>query len=267
MGLFAREFKRLERSVSRSVGGPSRAPMRSDKHRDMARSLLPSRWRSAGQAKALAKRAHRREVGRLLAELEADPGAWEDEAGVWATSDREVRAVVERRRGSDKLNPFIRWATATTRGLPKEARLAHLRGVLPKGLIGKHALTHLERLEPFDVRPRRRWRRRSRLLDRGQVVRVLRRLVEEPGGHALVNEVVARHAVVDERGEPVARGVVRRLLGVHEVGAFVDGLGRVERYVVDALCRAVWEARFDVEVAEREMPSPVVVPGVDFRWE
>ncbi|MBL8923361.1 MAG: hypothetical protein JNJ54_31200 [Myxococcaceae bacterium] len=231
----------------------------------MARSLLPSRWRSASHAKALAKRANRREVARALAALEEDPEAWEDEVGLFATSDRAVRQVVERRRSSDKVNPFIRWATATTREVPKAARLGVLRGVVPKGLIGEHALTHLARLEAFDARPRRRWRRLPRLLDRGEVVRVLRRLVELRGGHALVNDVVARHAVVDEQGEPVARGPGRRLLGVHDVGAFVDGLGRVERYVVDALCRAVWEARFDLEEAGRVMPSPVVVPVLDFQ--
>lgn len=241
--------------------------MRSDKHRDMARSLLPSRWRGAARSKAMAKRAQRRELGRALAAVEADPDAWDDDVSLFGSSDRAVRMVVWRRRSSDKVNPFIRWATETTKGLPKDARLAALRGVLPKGLIGQHALTHLERLEAFDVSPRRQWTRRRFGLDRGHVVNVLRRLVEEPGGHALVNEVLTRHALVDARGEPVRRGAIRKLLGVHDVGAFVDALGRAERVLVERLCGAVWAAKFDLAVAVRELPSPVAVPALDFMWE
>lgn len=229
----------------------------------MARSLLPSRWRAAGQAKAKARRASRRQVAQVMAALVEDPSAWDDEVGAYETSDRQVRTVVSWRRSADKVNPFIRWATATTAALPKESRLQHLRGVLPKGVIGAHALTHLARVEAFDRSPRRRWTRWVVLLDRGQVAAVLRRVLEERGGHAWVNEVVARCAVVDSRGEPVTRERVRVLRGVHDVLGFIEEVPRWERYVVDAVCRVLWEVGFDVERAAEVMPSPVVVSALD----
>lgn len=236
----------------------------------MARSILPSRWRSAGREKARVKRAARRQVSTVMASLSNDPEAWDDVDGVYESSDREVRLVVNRRRSSDKVNPFIRWALETTKHLPKDSRVRHLRGVLPKGLIGDHALDHLTRLEPFDLRPRKVWKRRSLLLDRGQVANVLRRALEEKGGHAMVNEVLARHAVVDERDRPLPRGEVRLLRGVHDVVPLLDALEgwpqRPLRYVLDALCRALWETHFELDRALALMPSPVVVPSFDWRF-
>lgn len=236
----------------------------------MARSILPSRWRSAGREKARVKRAARRQLSTVMAFLSNDPEAWDDVDGVYESSDREVRGVVNRRRSSDKVNPFIRWATETTKHLPKDSRVRHLRGVLPKGLIGDHALVHLTRLEPFDLRPRKVWKRQSRLLDRGHLANVLRRVLEEKGGHALVNEVLARHAIVDDRDRPLTRGEVRMLRGVHDVVPFLDALEswsqRPLRYVLDALCRALWDAHFELERALELMPSPVIVPSYDWRF-
>jgi len=248
------------------------AAMHSDKERDMARSLLPSRWRGAATAKAQAKRSTRHEVSRVMATLSVDPDAWDDADGVFDDSTIDVRGVVNRRRSSDKVNPFIRWATQTTKHLPKPSRLRHLRGVLPKGLIGDHALTHLAREEPFDLRLARPWNRRRLLLDRGHVANVLRRVLEVRGGHALVNEVLTRHAIVDERSQqPLARGAPRRLLGVHDVLPFLEQLDRPQhrslRYVLDALCRTLWSCHFDLERTVRELPSPVGVPAwSDFSW-
>ncbi len=236
----------------------------------MARSVLPSRWRSAGREKARVKRAARRQVSTVMASLSNDPEAWDDVDGVYESSDREVRVVVNRRRSSDKVNPFIRWATETTKHLPKDSRVRHLRGVLPKGLIGDHALVHLTRLEPFDLRPRKVWKRQSLLLDRGHLANVLRRVLEVKGGHALVNDVLARHAIVDERDRPLARAEVRLLRGVHDVMPFLDELDRWSkrplRYVLDALCRALCNAHFELERALELMPSPVTVPSYDWRF-
>ena len=246
--------------------------MHSDKERDMARSLLPSRWRGAARAKAQAKRSTRREVSRVMSELSVDPDAWDDADGVFDDSAIEVRGVVNRRRSSDKVNPFIRWATQTTKHLPKPSRLHHLRGVLPKGLIGDHALTHLAREESFDLRLSRPRYRRRLLLDRGHLATVLRRVLEVRGGHALVNEVLTRQAIVDERTQqPLTRASVRRLLGVHDVLPFLEDLDRPPyrslRYVLDALCRTLWRCHFDLERTVLELPSPVGVPAwSDFTW-
>ncbi len=240
--------------------------MHSDKERDMARSLLPSRWRGAARAKAQARRSTRREVSQVMAGLSVDPDAWDDADGVFDDSTLGVREVVWRRRSSDKVNPFIRWATQTTKHLPKPSRLAHLRGVLPKGLIGDHALSHLQRHEPFDLRLTAPWTRRRLLLDRGHVANVLREVLEVRGGHALVNDVLSRQAIVDERSQqPLSRGPVRRLLGVHDVLPFIEELERPQhralRYVLDALCRTLWRCHFDLERTQLELPSPVGVPA------
>lgn len=246
--------------------------MHSDKERDMARSLLPSRWRGAARAKAQARRSTRREVSQVMAALSVDPETWDDADGVFDDSSIEVRAVVNRRRSSDKVNPFIRWAMQTTKHLPKASRLPHLRGVLPKGLIGDHAMSHLERNARFDLRPRIPWKRRRLLLDRGHVANVLREVLEVRGGHALVNDVLTRHAIVDERSQqPLVRGASRRLLGVHDVLPFLEALEqpqhRALRYVLDALCRTLWRCHFDLERTVRELPSPVGVPAwTDFTW-
>lgn len=236
----------------------------------MARSILPSRWRSAGREKARVKRAARRQVSTVMASLSNDPDAWDDVDGVYETADREVRGIVDRRRSSDKVNPFIRWATETTKHLPKDSRVRHLRGVLPRGLIGDHALFHLTRLEPFDLRPRKVWKRKSLLLDRGHLANVLRRVLEVKGGHALVNEVLARHAIVDQHDRPLSRAEVRLLHGVHDVVPFLDALDgwakRPLRYVVDALCRALWQAHFELDRALELMPSPVIVPSHDWHF-
>lgn len=236
----------------------------------MARSILPSRWRSAGREKARVKRAVRRQVSTVMASLSNDPDAWDDVDGVYESADREVRGIVDRRRSSDKVNPFIRWATETTKHLPKDSRVRHLRGVLPKGLIGDHALVHLTRLEPFDLRPRKVWKRKSLLLDRGHLATVLRRVLEVKGGHALVNDVLARHAIVDQSDRPLSRSGMRLLGGVHDVVPLLDALEswpqRPVRYVLDALCRALWQAHFELDRALELMPSPVVVPSYDWHF-
>lgn len=230
----------------------------------MARSLLPSTWRRAGHAKQLVKRAGRRAVSQLMARMEDDPSAWDDLDGLFDSGQRTLGPIVRRRRSADKVAPFIRWAVKTTAALPKASRLHHLQGVLPKGLIGRHALSHLERLEPFDRRPRTVWRRTTRLLDRGHVANVLRHVLEVRGGHRFVNEVLARHALIDQTTSlPLVRKQVRSLLGAHDVLAFLSDLERGphhQKFLVDVLCRALWSARFELERAQGLLESPVRVP-------
>jgi hypothetical protein len=124
----------------------------------MARSILPSRWRGAGEDKARVNRALRRSVRQDLRR------ALRDELPEKVDLRREdrggLRQVVWRRRSADKLNHFIRWARARTEHLPVESRLAKMRGVLPEGLIGEHALLHLtwdDHFQPEHEHTRRRY--------------------------------------------------------------------------------------------------------------
>jgi hypothetical protein len=132
-----------------------------DKHRDMARSVLPStNRRPARRALARAKRANRRAIKQDLhaitprvSPLDHDFVEWDDHRDLRRYPDTEIASTVRRRRGGDKVNPFIRWAIATTADIPIDDRLGRLRANLPDGLVGDHALSHLERVP--QLRPRR----------------------------------------------------------------------------------------------------------------
>src|SRR5689334_2002640 len=98
-----------------------------DKVRDMARSLLPStRRKSARDTRSQLHREARRTARLELARLERQPEAFEDLPGPDGGRDPEIGFMVKSRRWADKVNPFIRWATATTRELPRESRLSHI---------------------------------------------------------------------------------------------------------------------------------------------
>jgi hypothetical protein len=211
-----------------------------DKARDMARSILPSRWRGAPAERARLQREARRQVHGALRWLLRDPETWEDGIDLDEGLAGRLSSFVWQRRAADKLNPFMRWATEHTRALPLESRLGAMRAVLPRGLIGAHAVQHLERRPEFDTRLRTPFSlRRRTLLERGEVAELLRRVVDTPGGLRALNEALRRAVRVnswlhDERPGP------RRLLGRHDVLPFLDAIGeprqRVARYVVDDFC-------------------------------
>lgn len=225
------------------------------KSRDMARSLLPSRWRKgARQERAFHHRAARRHTHEEMARLARDPEESDglDLSDVEGEEARGLRAVVCHRRGADKVNPFIRWATAVTKELPHESRLSFVRGCMPRGVIGEHALQHLKRAPAFeDPRERewwmRRWGGRSHRdeMDRGEYAELLRGVLRA-GGHGLFNRWMrARHIAaaemrrVPEVGSPdwgryierkvrLRSGAIepRLLLGMHDVLPFLDAVGR-----------------------------------------
>lgn len=229
-----------------------------DKAHEMARSLLPSTWRGARRAKAHIHRASRRrsklEVARALRE-EGEDGA-PDLPGIEGDEARELYWVVEGRRAADKVNPFIRWATAVTRELPQQVRLSHVRGCMPRGVIGEHALGHLRRAPAFEDPREREWRRawwgrRERsYLDRGEYAELLREVLCT-GGHRLFNTWLrARDAARTAWGwkkalppdphhpglllEKVARlrgslDAPRLLLGLHDVLPFLDSVGKLSK--------------------------------------
>ena len=213
-----------------------------EKARDMARSLLPSRWRKgARKERALIHRGNRRGPKEQLARLAREPEGWEELPSLKDFSQRELRGVVCHRRGADKVNPFIRWATAVTRELPRESRLSHVRGLVPRGVIGEHALVHLERTEAFEDPVAREWRwawwnrnggsSRTGWMDRGEQAQLLRQVLEVPEGHRTFNRWLRYHpnATYDRWGKRVWPKPVRTLLGQHDVLPFLDTVGRTTR--------------------------------------
>lgn len=222
-----------------------------DKHRDIARSILPATRRGAARARselAIAKRRHRRSVRRDLRGL---IGAGDDDLGgaladdlggvdLTRTADIEINQLRRDRRSADKLNHFIRWSVAATADLPVEDRLGHLRGVLPAGLIGDHAVSHLEWVPEIVPRPVGRRAVVSEAEYRARDVRRiehqraglaagLRAAVATPGGHAAINRALreAEHdAAAATAGRAPGDRVVpgRRFLGLHDVDPFVREL-------------------------------------------
>jgi hypothetical protein len=218
------------------------------KVKELARSILPSTWRRAGKARASLHRASRHLTRRALRALTRDPSAW-DEGVEFGDEDAEVSLLVSRRRGADKLNHFIRWAVERTQELPKESRLGHLRAVLPGGLIGQHALLHLERsrqLAPRAELVSRRWllRREPLFLDPGLVAEVLREVLQVHEGAQAVHQALkaarrereTRWAAKTRQALPLA---FRPLGGAHDVLDFLRWLQTDlgARHVVDLFCR------------------------------
>jgi hypothetical protein len=214
-----------------------------EKARDMARSLLPSRWRKgARKERALIHRGHRREPKETLARLARDPVGWEELPSLKDSSQRELRGVVQHRRGADKVNPFIRWATAVTRELPRESRLSHVRGRVPQGVIGEHALVHVRHTEAFEDPVEREWRRawwsrnggssRTGWMDRGEQAQLLRQVLQVPEGHRTFNRWLSYHPDDTYSRWSHKAGCAkpgRVLLGLHDVLPFLDTVGSMSR--------------------------------------
>lgn len=228
-----------------------------DKPKDMARSILPSTWRGAWKKRAGLHRSERHAANASLRELTRDPGAWDDGVAFGERPAAELSSYVSRRRASDKLNHFERWAIRRTAALRREDRLSHLRAVLPGGLIGQHALLHLARRRELVVDHedawwnRARWQRPVPHLDSGLLCVLLRALHEVNGGVRSLH-----HAMKSGQRDAVVGGPIsvpfRPLRGVHDVPDFVQWLSQssngATRDVVDVFCRE-FRATGDVERA------------------
>jgi hypothetical protein len=195
-----------EKSMGKSISD--------EKLRDMIRSILPSKHREvARQAKTHLKRVVRRGVRGDLRHVDFET----TEADLFRDANQSYNVMW--RRGSDKLNHFMRWCHALTKGMTREDALAYVRRILPDSLIGDHAYSHWE--WERGLRYGREWpkfvhrdpaRVRQSCIDstRVRLERILRNDPESLG------ELNARIKSLKQEGEP------RRLLrGIHDIEAFV----------------------------------------------
>jgi hypothetical protein len=125
-----------------------------EKSRDMARSALPSKccvkhWR---------RRIHHRERGRVRAALHEARSTFVDDFDdlfdVAACADdhtkHEIAFMVDERRDADKLGPLWRWTEHHLHHTPALADatysdcLIYFQGMLSAGLVGSHAVGHIE---------------------------------------------------------------------------------------------------------------------------
>ena len=212
-----------------------------EKALDIARSVLPSTRRRGARAdrvtihareraRARARaRAHLRELARL-----EDPDEFERDL-TWEAR-REIGWMVEDRRAADKVGPLMRWAERKVETDPEladasfEERLAHFRRLLPEGLIGRHALFHLEWVLDEE---RTTWRRayyHRRHDDPGRELRDKVAAIVAVGRHGELNRRIrlaaqpyyVRHVtlpaerLIDDDNPPPGRLLPRRTAAVHE---------------------------------------------------
>jgi hypothetical protein len=123
-----------------------------EKVRDIARSVLPSTARKAARRTRAQihgrARAHER---RLLHDLvrHHDPDDYEGTLGLAERHRGDISDLVGDRRTADKVGPLLRWAERTVERDPTlsaatpEDREVYFRRVLPQGLVGDHAVSHL----------------------------------------------------------------------------------------------------------------------------
>ncbi len=227
-----------------------------DKIREMARSILPSTSRWAPWARPRIHRAQRRRENAAVRAMVNDPALWDEGEDDCEPMQREIGPMVRSRRGRDKLNHFERWAVQRTREMPAGDKLGHLAGVLPPGLIGAHAYTHLERLDALTpaghehVWRHRRYRRPGTgLLDRGEAAELLRHLLTLPSGHRLFNLALKRARLEVPAHVRLTRRP-RLLHGVHDVLPFLADVSferdNATRLVTDRFLRAFKAARSPV---------------------
>ena len=200
------------------------------KLRTMIRSILPSKNREAARlAKTALKRRVRRAVRGDLRRVDFET----TKADLLRDANQSYNVMW--RRGGDKLNHFMRWCRAITKGMPAEEALGYVRGLLPRNLIGDHAYGHWE----WERRPRygltyvRRYPERvwQSYYDSARV-RLDRILRNDP---ASLGELNARIKSLKEPDEP------RRLLrGIHDIDRFIyeicaDGKFATERRCLNEL--------------------------------
>lgn len=241
-----------------------------DKAKDMARSILPARWRKKWRnERALVHRESRRANRENLRALQRDPDSWDDGGEHIDDSATEVRMVMNCRRDCDKLNHFQRWAVERTKTMPVDARLSHLRSLLPGGLIGQHAMLHLEVNGSLHVESeherRWRWERPRTSLEAGLITALLRRAFEVEGG------VRGLHLAIKQGERPGDALPFRPLYGIHDVREFVRWVVRPEnqrvREVVEAYVRELrlsGDAKAAFAVAATWLKVKTVVARVYF---
>jgi hypothetical protein len=209
------------------------------KSRDMARSVLPSTARKGARfERASIHRAHRHAVRQRLRgsgdPVDLDLGAYTR----WPQG--RIKGMVYDRRGADKVAPVMRWSVRVTAHMPIESRLDWLRSVLPDGTIGRHAMSHVDRLKELDyIQEWRFWWPYQPGFparpDPGVALKVRVRWALDAGLHKNLNREIGRRLPlgVDGEGRVIPP---RKLLGAHDVDGFVaDVVAARDHAVVDVI--------------------------------
>lgn len=131
---------------------PERATMKNhrDKRRDIARSILPSSTSVKVERRLIQHRERawvRTQLHRMRTSVDID----DDPGREWGVTLSSQAWMVENRRDHDKDAALLRWGQhhidsnpALSNGTTAD-RAAFFRSVLPAGLVGDHALSHVGR--------------------------------------------------------------------------------------------------------------------------
>ena len=212
-----------------------------EKRLQMARSLLPSAHaRVAAREKQKVKKRARAQVRQMLARAARAPDHEPDDADdLRAWPHAELRQIVVARRGHDKVAPFLRWAKARTAHLPHHSRLSAMRGVVPRGLVGDHAIDHLRWSPEFGTDPHAWWRVgdwtahvRARAQEHAAQLESLcdeiPQIVRSGDGHRALHDALRAHhaarVAAAEKDPNVVAPPLRLLAGLHDVDDFITHL-------------------------------------------
>ena len=210
-----------------------------EKALDMARTILAS-TRGDQRNRRLIHHRERQSVRGILRriehDVEGDDDTADDPAAPPVQTRRDLADMVYERRAGDKVGPLIRWAVrcvesdADLASASLEDRMAHFRGILPGGLVGEHALSHLQWVLDPDIR-RRPSRGRSWHEEHVEEVRAAAEHVLDCGFHRELNRVLRperwrgpNEQATRRRPVPVARF----LLGRHDLDAFAEAVAHTD---------------------------------------
>ena len=208
--------------------------MKRDKIKTMVRSILPSTRRGVARDKALLKRELRRGVRLELRteDFEESPADFQ--------RDVSMSGLVWGRRGGDKLNHFIRWCEALTKGMSTEDALSFVKSILPDSVIGQHAYRHWEQhRKPKSHAVFESYRGRGKREEQSYVdsttFRLRRAMADDPTLLGRLNAAIKHEKPLDQPR--------RLLLGIHDVADFVrtivelpyDDERRVTRILIEAI--------------------------------
>lgn len=177
------------------------------KARQMARSILPSRRRE-GARKSLShiRRQNRHEVRQELRKFLVE-GEEPEAFDLTSYPMEKIRQEVRERQDADHLAHFERWAIQVSAHLEDPGgRESYMRKLLPKGIVGSHAMTHLHgyaefrrdnlvnyRLENLTYKERQRLKLRQ---EREHYETLLRKVASSPRDLRRFNQAIRHNPVV-----------------------------------------------------------------------
>lgn len=204
-----------------------------EKHKDMIESVLPSRARKA--ARQDRRLLHHQARARQRTAL-AVVAAGQDDEGVDFREGRRksaLKSFVRDRRDADNVGALTRWAAATVRAdpalrsAPVREQVAYFAAILPAGLIGRHAVSHIEAALEFGGRssfwPGYRARLDAWHAEREAGLRAALRQILAEGRHGELNRALRRAHAASLAAWPrreAATLPLRLLLGAHDIDAF-----------------------------------------------